>query len=143
MLAGRYDVLSAGGCEQPSPIVRVKVGGRPGIEEIVVGCPAVNLLMVLCGRAARDPAGVVVPLRVRVVLEPFRLGHYAKRSGRLSPCRHRVRTPVDEDAETRLREPLGQWAFQGCPQLRGVALISTGSRGRVVVRHGRAPKFAE
>lgn len=63
------------------------------------------------------------PEAQQVVREPFRLRHDAERSGRLSPRRHRVTTPVDEDAKTRLREPLGQWALRRRRQLRAVGLI--------------------
>ena len=67
MLGGRDDVLGASGFEESRPIPRVEGPGRPGIEEIVVRCAAIGLLMVLCGRTAGDAGGVVVPLRVRVV----------------------------------------------------------------------------
>ena len=115
MLRGRDHVRGAGFGEQPRPGRRVELRRSPLVEEVVVGCVVVDVVVVLRGGAAGDPDRVEIPLGVRVVLEPLALRYRTERTTRFGPGRDRVRSPMNEDPQLGCRQPTRRRAPQVVP----------------------------
>ena len=108
MLRGRHEVPGTGACEQVGHVRGVERLGLPHVDEVLIRHVTVDFLLMLGRRRALDAHRVPIPFRIRAVGVPVhRIVKGAKRTDRLRPCRHRIRTPVGEDAETGALEPFG------------------------------------
>ena len=86
------------------PLLNLLVENRSKVVVIVVS--AIMLAMVSLGRRSVESHAVQVPLGIGVVSDVVLGTKVVLRVNQRSPSRYRIKAPMDEDAELRVREPL-------------------------------------
>ena len=73
MLRDRYNVLCPSFGKQLDEFIRIKLLRRPLVDKVVIGCPAICLLMMFGRFTIWESDRVEIPLGVWVMLMPKRV----------------------------------------------------------------------